>query len=85
MAKEEVGKVAHFFGQLSVAAIDLIGPLKVGDKIVIEGSKAGPVEQVVETMQIELDKVESAGAGQSVGIKVAGKVHVGNKVFKVSE
>ena len=36
--KKLVGKVVKFFGKIDVAAIELSGPMKVGDAISVEGA-----------------------------------------------
>ena len=80
--EKEIGKVAHYFGKISVAAIDLSDELKVGDKIHIVGHSED-FTQVVSSIQIEHNSVEKAPAGSSVGIAVSQKVHPGDKVYKV--
>jgi putative protease len=83
MDKKLVGKVSHFFSKISVAVIDLVGELKTGDKISIEGANTGVFEQMVSSIQIEHEKVDSAGAGQSIGLKMDGKVREGDSVYKL--
>jgi len=80
--KKKVGVVRHYYNKIGVAAIDLSDGLKVGDKVVIEASE-GPVEQVVDSMQIEHKSITQAKAGQSIGMKVAAKVREGDPVFKI--
>jgi len=80
--KRLVGKVTHYYGKIGVAVIELSDTLRTGDRISIEGGE-GAVEQVVESMQIEHKQVSEAAKGQSVGLKVAGKVHEGASVFKL--
>jgi len=84
MDKKLVGKVSHFFGKISVAVIDLVGELKSGDRISIEGANTGIVEQIVGSMQIEHQEVQRAGAGQSIGLKVDGRVREGDSVYKLA-
>ena len=84
MEKKIVGKIAHFFQKISVAVVDLSGELKVGEKILIE-TGSGPIEQTVESMQIEHEQVNAAKKGQSVGLKVNGSAHEGNLVYKLVE
>lgn len=83
MEGQKVGTVAHFFDKISVAAIDLSGDLAVGDTVAF--FKGGEVlfEQRVESMQIEHEQVDSAGAGQSVGMKTTEKVREGVSVYKI--
>jgi len=79
---EEIGAISHYFGQIGVAAIDLSGSLKVGDKIKIKGATTD-IEQEVNSMQIDKEPVNEAGKGQSIGIKVGEKVRIGDKVYKL--
>ncbi len=80
--KVEIGKVSHYYGKLNVAVIDLKGELEVGDEILIEGGES-KVRQKVKSMQIEHEKIQNAAAGDSVGLKVEGKVRDGYKVYKI--
>ena len=50
--KKEIGKVDHFFSNISVAVIELTGALKVGDEIHIKGATTD-FTQKVDSMQIE--------------------------------
>jgi translation initiation factor IF-2 len=79
---EQIGKITHYFGNIGVAVVELIGTLKVGDNIRIIGGDVD-FNQPVESMQYEHSSVQEAKAGQSVGMKVAKKVHEGYKVYKV--
>ena len=81
MAEKEVGKVSSYFTNVEVAAIDLSGALKVGDKIHIKGHTTD-FEQAVKSMQINRKDVKSAKAGDSVGIKVDERVRSGDIVYK---
>lgn len=80
--KLAIGKVSHYFSKIGVAVVDLTKELKVGDRISIEG-RGKTVEQTVESMEIEHDKVTVAASGQSVGLKVAQPVKEGDAVFKI--
>lgn len=80
---ELIGKVTHYFGNIGVAVIELAGVLNVGDTIRIVGGETTDFNQQVESMEYEHQKVESAKAGESIGMKVKEKVHEGYKVYKV--
>jgi putative protease len=83
MKEQEIGYVSKYFGQISVAAIEItIGKLAVGDMIHIQGHTTDLNEEV-KSMQIEHDVVESAKKGDSIGIKVTDKVRRKDKVFKI--
>ncbi len=77
----EVGKVSHFFNKISVAVIELKDTISVGDQIFIKGPTTD-IEQTVDSMEIEHEKVKQATAGQSVGMKVKGRVRESDIVYK---
>lgn len=80
--KQLVGKVTHFFTNISVALIELTDILKVGDTLSFEGSTSN-FEQKVDSMQIDRKDVPQAKKGDAVGIKVKERVRPGDQVFKV--
>jgi len=77
----KIGRVTHFFSKISVAVIELIAPLAVGDTIVVKGPTTD-FEQAVESMQIEHKNVPKAEAGQSIGLKVVQRVRENDMVYK---
>ncbi len=77
----EIGRITHFFTKISVAVIELIAPLAVGDTIMIKGPTTD-FEQVVDSMQIEHNNVQRAEAGQSIGLRVAQRVRENDMVYK---
>lgn len=80
MTQTKIGKVTHYFTDISVAIIELSGELEVGDEIQIVG-KTTDFKQTVDSMEIEEEKVEEAGKGDSVGLKVKQRVREGDEVF----
>lgn len=78
-----IGEIAHYFGNIEVAVVDLEGSLKVGDQIRVVGGKSTDFTQEVESMEVEHQKIEKAGKGDSVGLKVKEKVREGYKVYKL--
>jgi putative protease len=80
--KVYVGDVRHFFPRISVAVIDLINELRVGDEIIIQG-KTTNLRQKVESMEIEHKKVEVAPSGSSIGLKTVDRVREGDRVYVV--
>jgi|TARA_Y100000031_G_scaffold132012_1_gene152746 putative protease len=82
MAEKEVGKISSYFKNANVAAIELSGKLKVGDKINIKGHTTD-FEQKVESIQIEMKDIKTAKKGDHIGIKVSERVRVNDKVFLV--
>jgi len=77
----EVGHVTHFFTRISVAVVELSATLAVGDTILIKGPTTD-FEQVIGSMQIEHENIESAEAGQSIGLKTEQRVREEDIVYK---
>jgi len=77
----EVGKVAHFFSRINVAVIEVKDTISVGDQILIKGPTTD-IEQTVDSMEIEHEKVKQAKAGQSIGMKVNDRVRENDIVYK---
>ena len=84
MPDVEIGKVSNFFARPVVAGIELTAPLKLGDKIHIQGHTTD-IEMIVESMQINNVDVEEAKSGDAVGIKVDDRVRRGDRVYKVTD
>ena len=80
---QEIGKVTHFFTKISVAVIELKASISVGDRILIKGPTTN-LEQTVESMEIEHEKVTRAEAGQSIGMQVDDRVRENDTVYKIS-
>ena len=83
MEEEEVGLVSNYFSKISVAAVEITsGTVSVGDVLHISGHTTD-LECTVEGMQIEHSSVSKVKKGDSVGIKVSGRVREGDKVYKI--
>lgn len=83
MADQEIGKVTHYFDNISVAVLALSKSLKVGDSVHFLGHSTDFTQEVA-SIQIEHKPVKSAKAKDDVAIKVEQRVHPNDKVFKVS-
>ena len=77
----EIGEVMTYYANIGVAAIELIGSVKVGDTIIFRGFTTD-LEHKVDSMQIEHDSVQEAKAGDQIGVKVPGKVRKNDRVYK---
>jgi translation elongation factor EF-1alpha len=80
----KVGEVTHYYNRISVAVLELVGNLEIGDRIVILG-KTTELTQVVTSMEIEHRKVQSVSPGMDVALKVAEPVRRGDIVYKIVE
>ncbi len=84
MAEQLIGKVTHYFGKPKVAAIEITeGQLNVGDTIRIVGVHDDYTHRV-DSMQIEHVAVQTAKAGDKVGIVFPEHVHEHDKVYRVT-
>ena len=79
---KKVGVVDKFYSKISVALITLSDTLTVNDKIKIKGATTD-FEQVVKSMQIEHESINSATKGQMIGLKVENRVRPQDEVFIV--
>lgn len=77
----EVGQITHFFSKISVAVVELTAPLAVGDQILVKGPLTD-FEQVVDSMQIDYQNIQSAEAGQSVGLKTSKRARAKDMLYK---
>jgi len=77
-----VGKISHYFTKIGVGVVELSDELKVGDRISIEGATTN-IQQTVDSMQIEHENVQSAGSGQSIGLKIVERTREGDLVYKL--
>jgi hypothetical protein len=77
-----IGKVTHYYNRISVALVELAGELSVGDRIALLGHTTEFI-QPVESLEIEHHKIEKAGSGQEVAVKVWETVRIGDLVYKV--
>ncbi|MBI4655253.1 MAG: hypothetical protein HY746_00750 [Elusimicrobia bacterium] len=82
MPEIEAGKITHYFGRVGVGLVEVAETLKVGDTVHIKGNVTD-ITMPVESMQVDHKNVTEAVKGQIAGMKVPGKVHPGDKVFKV--
>jgi len=84
MAEVLIGKVTDYFAKIGVAALVINnGELSLGDIIHFVGYTTD-FEQKINSMQIDLQPVDSIKTGDGVGIKVKDRVRHGDKVYKVT-
>ena len=85
MAKEkQIGKITHFFDKISVAVIELMAGLKVGETIHVVGGNRD-FTQTVDSMQVEHESISKAKKGDQVGLEVSQPVREGDKVYRTKE
>jgi len=85
MKEKEIGFVSNYFGNISVAAIEITGgKISIGDTIHFRGFTTD-FKTKVKSMQMEHESIANAKKGNSIGIKVSKKVRTSDKVFIVLE
>ncbi len=82
MERQVIGRVTHYYSKIGVAILELDQPLKSGDRIAVIGSTTD-IEQVVKSMQVDHQNIDSADAGNLVGLKIKDKVREGDTVYKL--
>lgn len=80
--KTLVGKIVHFFPNVSVAVVKLDAALKAGDQIEI-GGKTEPFQQTVDSMQVEHKAIAAGKKGQEVALKTDKQCKDGDMVYRV--
>lgn len=82
LADTKVGTIDHYYDQIGVAVVNVLAPIKVGDKIKIVSGET-EFEQEVASMQIDREDIQEAKKGDDVGMKIDQPVKKG-EVFKVA-
>ena len=82
--EKEIGTITHYFGKINVAIVELTNSLKIGDKIHVKGHTSD-WKQVVDTMQVEHEKIEEGKKGDAVGINSKDHAREGDTVYLVTE
>jgi translation elongation factor EF-1alpha len=84
MAEQRIGEVMKYFAKPSVAAVKITdGEIMIGDTIKFTGHTTD-LTMLIDSMEINNQKVPRAAAGDYIGIKVANRVRPGDEVFKVA-
>lgn len=85
MERTKVGEVFKYYAKPKVAAIRLTdGPLRVGDRIQIQGFTTD-LTISVDSMEIENRRVEEASVGQEIGVLLGGRARPGDRVYRLVE
>jgi selenocysteine-specific translation elongation factor len=85
MAEQKIGVVIHYWTHIQVAGIHMTdGELQVGDTIHVKGHTSD-FTQRIGSMQVDNQAVETARAGEDIGVKVADYAREHDEVFRVTE
>jgi putative protease len=78
---DAIGRVTHYFSHLSVAAVTLSAPLKVGERIHIRGHTTDLVQDV-GSLEVEHAQVAAASPGDDVALKVDDHVRDHDAIYR---
>jgi hypothetical protein len=81
--EKRIGTVTHYYSHLSVAVLDLTAEIHQDDEIHIKG-RITDLQMKVSSLEIEHNKVESAGPGAEVALKVDDYVREGDIVYQLT-
>jgi len=76
-----IGRVTHYYPRVGVAAVVLQDHLARGDRIHIRGAH-DDIRQAVSSLELDHVPIDAAECGQDVGIRVLGRVHEGDVVYR---
>lgn len=79
-----VGKVVHYFSNISVAGVQTLDRIAVGDLLLFIGHTTA-LEQTISSMELDHRPIEVAEKGQEVGIKVSDRVRPGDEIYRLSD
>jgi putative protease len=78
--------VTNYYARPGVAEIMVQdNPVEIGDSVVFVGNKTGVLEQLVNSMQVEHEVVDTVERGSMVAIKVDKPVRRNDKLYKIVE
>lgn len=82
MLNLKVGSVISFYPKTMIAIVKLISPISTFDTLEFRDDTTLLVTQKPEYLQKGFTKVESAGSGDVIGLKVEGILPINAQVYK---
>lgn len=80
----QIAVVTHYYARIGVAVLDITGELHLGDFITIQGHTTD-FSQQVNSIELNHRKIQFAGPGMEVAIKVDKPVRRGDQLYRISE
>ena len=84
MPERKVGQNSHYFNEIGVAGTEVTGKIHVGDVVHVAGHTSD-FTQTVDSIEIDHEHVDEAGAGDSIGVKFVDRARVHDEVFVVDD
>lgn len=79
-----IGKITHYYSKIGVAVLELNDNLSLGDWVQFLGHTTD-FTQLVTSLEIDHQKVDSAGAGEEVALKVIRRIRPGDEIYKIKD
>jgi len=79
----KIGEVTGYLDKIGVAIIKLVSPIKIGQKILVQGNNEIFVQEVRE-MQIDRKPVKKASSGAHIGMKVKAPAATNGFIYRLS-
>lgn len=84
--KEFVGTANHYFPKAKVGEFYLSsGGIKVGDEVIVTGSKTGVVRTVIQSIFVDGAVRKSAKKGETVTVVITEKIRKSDKLFLIKK
>ena len=84
MSEKKIGTVTHYYNHIHVAGVSITdGELHEGDIIHVKGYTSD-FEQIVRSMQIDHETVNSARRGDQIGLSVIEHAREHDTIYMVS-
>ncbi len=84
MTEKKIGTVTHYYNHIHVAGVSITDELHQGDIIHVKGYTSD-FEQIVRSMQIDHETVNSARRGDQIGLSVIEHAREHDTIYMVSE
>lgn len=81
---EPIAVVSHYYGRIGVAVLDVTGELHLGDFVLFQGATTD-FSQEAGSLELNHRKIQFAGPGMEIAIKVDKPVRRGDRLYKISE
>jgi U32 family peptidase len=81
--KKDIGNVVNYYSKVNVAEIKIWDDLAIGDEIMIQGETTGSINHVIESMEINNEKVSHVSKGENVAVAISQKVRANDFVYKL--
>ncbi|MCC7553186.1 MAG: U32 family peptidase [Methanobacteriaceae archaeon] len=81
--KKDIGKVVNYFSKIKVAELKIWDDISIGDEIMIQGKTTGSINQIINSMEINGEKIKKAKKGLNIAIAMDNKVRENDFVYKL--